>query len=114
MAENGRGLVMTTIFSTALAGMNRDMHAIETAAQNIANVNTDGYRARGDELVSEASAAPQSRDTGAAALLDLPTSNVDLAREFVDLKVHEISYQANGIVIRIADRLLEETLNLLA
>jgi flagellar hook protein FlgE len=108
---------MTTLFDTALAGMSRNMRGIETAAGNVANVNTDGYHAQRDGSATGAAASPESAPAAAAeaaALVDLPTSDVDLATEFVDIKLHEIGYQANGLLIKVADRMLEDTLDILA
>jgi flagellar hook protein FlgE len=108
---------MTSILDTALAGLSRDMKGIENAARNVANVNTDGYRAQQDGSAAGATTAPEATPTGnneAASLVDLPASDVDLATEFVEIKLHTIGYQANGLLIRVADRLLGETLDLLA
>ena len=108
---------MTAVLDTALAGLNRNMRGIEIAAQNVANVNTDGYRAQRDESAGDAAASQESTlsvASDAAAIADLSTSNVDLATEFVDIKLHEIGYQANGLLIKVADRMNREILDLLA
>ena len=114
---------MTSVLNSALAGMNRDLRGIATAAGNIANVNTDGYRTRREDSAAGVTTprVSNSGDADAAALLDstssdvdFPTSDVDLATEFVHLELHEISYQANGLLIKVADRLMKETLDLLA
>ncbi|HVP11551.1 MAG TPA: flagellar basal body protein [Phycisphaerae bacterium] len=106
---------MTSILDTALSGLNRNMRGIEIAAQNVANVNTDGYRARREEsaagVTAQSEAAPSGGD--AAADVDLPISDVDLATEFVDIKLHEIGYQANGLLVKVADRMNRELLDLL-
>lgn len=95
---------MTSVLNTALAGMARDLRGLDTAANNVANVNTDGYRARREAPALDSTATDS----------DLPASDVDLATEFVHLKLHEIGYQANGVLIRVADRLMQTTLDLLA
>ncbi|MFQ5501551.1 MAG: flagellar basal body protein, partial [Phycisphaerae bacterium] len=36
---------MTSVLNIALGGMHRNQRAVEVSARNVANVNTDGYRA---------------------------------------------------------------------
>ncbi len=112
---------MTSVLATALGGMSRNLRGIDVAANNIANVNTEGYRTQRSDAAAGASAgsAPDanlsSPDLEAATSdVDLPASDVDLAAEFVQLKLHEIGYQANGMLVEVADRLIKDTLDLLA
>ena len=112
---------MTSVLATALAGMTHSLRGIDAAANNIANVNTDGYHAPRADGVSRAPAEsapdanlPPTDLEAATSDLDLPTSDVDLATEFVRLKLYEVGYQANGLLIKVADRLMKETLDLLA
>jgi len=106
---------MTTVLNTAVTGMANSLRSIETIAGNVANVNTDGYRAQRYDPATGTTrprheARPPNDDPDAAAP---PTSDVDLATEFVDLKRHEIGYRANAAVVTVADRMLGELLDVL-
>lgn len=91
----------------ALTGMNRNLLSMETAARNVANVNTDGYRA---QRYDPATGTTRPRyddpvpDDGADPDTLLP-SDVDLATELVDIKRHEIGYRTNVVVLAVADRM---------
>jgi flagellar hook protein FlgE len=104
---------MTTVLSTAITGMQNNLRSIETAAGNVANVNTDGYRAQRYDAATGTTRpryeprAP-SNDPAADAT---PPSDVDLATEFIDMKRHEIGYKANAAVVTVADRMLGELLD---
>jgi flagellar hook protein FlgE len=98
----------------ALTGMSRNMRSIETAARNVANVNTDGYRA---QRYDPASGTTRPRyddpvpDDGADPETLLP-SDVDLTTELVDIKRYEIGYRANAVVLVVADRMAGELLDM--
>ena len=106
---------MTSVLNIALTGLHHNRRGMETVAQNIANVNTDGHRA---QRYDPASGSTRPRydepvlDDGADLDL-LPPSDVDLATEFVDLKRYQIGYRANAVLITAADRLTGELLDLL-
>ena len=107
---------MTSLMNIALSGMHRNYGGLTTAANNVANVNTRGYRAQRYDAATGTTSpryetTPRSADTDADAP---PASDVDLATEFVDIKLHEIGYRANATVIHVADRLSGEVLDLLA
>jgi len=100
----------------ALSGLQRNARGVQVTAENVANVNTDGYHARrydpGSDSVTLSNEAPFSADdldhTGTQV------SDVDLATEFVNLKKFEIGYRASGAVFSAADRMTGELLDLLA
>jgi flagellar hook protein FlgE len=97
---------MLAAMQTALQGIHRNQQGIQTAAFNIANMNTMGYRTRrtDDPAVPPAQGEPAEQTP----------SDVDLAAELVDLKIHAIGVRANATVIAIANRTLGELLDLLA
>ena len=104
---------MTTLFNTALGGMNHNLRSIETAAQNVANVNTDGYRAqRYDPATGTTRPRYDDPPANAADPDAAPPSDVDLATEFVDIKRSEIGYRANAVVVKVADALLGDLLDI--
>jgi flagellar hook protein FlgE len=87
------------LFSTALSGLNAAGAVINTAASNIANAETPGYKAGRVELATAASGdgvevAGVTRD-----------GDVDLANEVVSLRQGQLLYQANAAVVRVGDRL---------
>ncbi len=107
---------MTTVLNTAVIGMGNNSRSIETIAGNVANVNTDGYRAQRYDSATRTTTPryeerPPSDDPDDVGLA---VSDVDLATEFVDMKRHEIGYQANAAVVTVADRMLGELLDVLA
>ncbi len=107
---------MTSLMNIALGGMHRAVGGLTTAANNVANVNTDGYRAqRFDAATGTTSpryeSQPPSPDTYDGTQ---QASDVDLATEFVDIKLNEVGYRANATVINVADNLSGELLDLLA
>ncbi len=107
---------MTSVMNIALGGLQRNARGVEVVAENIANVNTDGFRARrydpgSDSVTLRYDAQPDAAGPDQEAL---PPSDVDLATEFVNLKKFEIGYRASGIVFWVADRMTGELLDLLA
>lgn len=105
---------MTTVLNIALGGLHRNERAVEVAARNVANVNTDGYRAfRYDPETDSTRPRYGPRDDADTPDPEaLPPSDVDLATEFITLKQHEIGYRANAVVIQVADRMAGELLDL--
>ncbi len=106
---------MTTVLNTAIRGMSNSFRSIETIAGNVANVNTDGYRAQRYDAATGTTtpryeARPPSDDPHAVAP---SASDVDLATEFIDMKRHEIGYRANAVLVTVADRMLGEWLDVL-
>jgi len=95
---------MTALLDIATKGMLDSARAVETIAQNVANVETEGYRAQRYDPSTGATwrgracpSLPPARYSGRAS-----ASDVDLATEFVDLRRQQTTYDANATVIRIA------------
>ncbi len=104
---------MTTVLNTAVTGMANSARAIETIAGNVANVNTDGYRARRHDPAT-GTTTPRYEErlpSDDPDAIDPLPSDVDLATEFVDMKRQEIGYKANAVVVTVADRMLGELLD---
>ena len=100
---------MLSAIHSALGGISRATAGVAVAANNIANVNTDGFRAQ--RLDGAGNLRPR-HDTSAAP--DPASSDVDLAEEAIDMKRHEAGFRASVAVARIADRMNGELLDLLA
>lgn len=107
---------MTTVLNTALGGLYRNTRGVETVAQNVANVNTDGYRAVRYNSSTDTVEPIGDHDSpiGGGEADEPPPSNVDLAREFVKLRQYAVGYRANVAVIRVADRMIGRLLDIFA
>ncbi len=104
---------MNSVFSIALSALGRHAQGVQVVAHNVANVNTDGFRSL---RFNPGTGNTQSRfdpiDSGWTDSDEPPPSDVDLAREFVDLKRFEIGYRANATVLMVANRMQGELLDL--
>jgi len=106
---------MLSVLQTALAGMTRNQQGAQTAATNIANVNTDGYRTqRFDSATGQTAEADPAAERPADWPDDRPYNDVDLASEMVSLKTYEIGFRANATVVAAADRMLGELMDVFA
>ncbi len=103
---------MLSVLQTALGGMMRNQRGIEVTANNVANVNTDGYRTqRLDSATGRVEAVddtPKPKDWPESH----PYNDVDLTREMVNLKRYEIGYKANAKVAKVADSMAGELLDM--
>lgn len=103
------------LLTTALSGINASRSRALAAANNLANVNTPGYQA----VQANTSTAPG----GIGARIDsvsisvsenLPEgSNVDAARELINLKVEENITRANINVAKTGDELTRTAIDLI-
>jgi flagellar hook protein FlgE len=102
---------LNTLFSTALSGMNAAGAILNTAASNIANMDSAGYKTArvnlagsrwgGVDVVSiTRDPTPGGTDENGQEL-----SNVDLPTEIVSLKTGALLYKANAAVIKVGDDL---------
>jgi len=106
---------MTALLDIASKGMRDSARAIETIAQNVANVGTEGYRAQrydpskgGNVPRTGMSQSPIQQVNPEEAF----ASDVDLATEFVDLRRQQATYDANAVLVRTGDRMIGELLDL--
>jgi len=113
---------------SAIAGMNVNAAKLSVAAHNIANSNTNSFKASTATIESNASGYPEvkiSISTNPGAMIPnsggLPEgegtrelSNVDLADEFVQMKIAEYGYRANTSVIRTQDAMLGSIIDIIA
>ena len=101
--------------SASLSGLQTAGQGIALSANNIANLNSSGYRAK--SLVQ--SYLPQGGVAGTAvqqsqAPLPAGGSNVDLAGEAVNLDTQSIAYLANLKALEVQSRTLGTALDLKA
>lgn len=84
-------------------------------ANNVANVNSDGFRAK--RLEREDQPTGGVRASGLTASPEPPVpggSNVDLAKEFTDNAVDSAGYKAGLKLLQVADEQLGQALDLKA
>lgn len=96
---------MSNGLSISLSGIQSALRRLDIAANNIANLNTPGYRAQRAEFeaaVTEANARQDAAET---------PSNVNLAEEQVNLLTSEVSVRANINAIRAQDEIFRQLLD---
>ena len=101
--------------SASLSGLQTAGQSLALSANNIANVNSSGYRAK--SLVQQYQ--PQGGVSGAAvqesqAPLNPGGSNVDLASEAVNIQTQSIAYLANLKTLEVQSKALGTALDLKA
>lgn len=117
------------ILSTALSGITSSRARSLTAANNLANVNTPGYQAR--QAVTSTGPGGQGTRVDTVQLSQTPPffrpaepglntgsglqegSNVDVAREAINLVNESNITRANVNVVRTADEITRETIDLI-
>ncbi|MCJ2163161.1 MULTISPECIES: flagellar basal body protein [unclassified Pseudodesulfovibrio] len=92
----------------------------EVSANNIANVNTDGFKASSVVLESgpegqgvDVAAINQSTTPG-AMLNGVETSNTDIGHEMVDMIKTGHAFSANTVFIRASEEMTGHLLNMIA
>jgi len=115
---------MISAIHTALSGLAAFGKQVEVVAQNVANLNTDGFKKSRTEFVEvqtggvlpvvkkgDASGPTVLRDTGGNQFL-VELSNVDLGEETVQQIVAQRSFEANLQTIKTGNALLGSILDL--
>ncbi len=117
---------MITGIYTALSGLQAYSTRVANNANNIANVNTEGFkkdrvilsaqppqgvRATVEEVNAPSPAVTEMTDQGSEMVKQ---SNVDLGEEIPDLVVNQHSYSANLKTIETTDQMMQSLLNLKA
>jgi len=99
---------MTSVSSIALSGMNAARSSLNASAQNIANLNTSGFRRQ--EVV-------QSAQSGGGVSTALTTANVEgssLATDIVSQLKAKNSFLANLAVFKTGEKMAGALLDLKA
>lgn len=111
---------------SALSGLQASTLRTQATANNIANVNTDGFK---KDRVTLSAKSPQGVST-TVGKIDTPgnivfeetpqgeamveTSNVDLAQEMPNLMLDKTSFNANIKTLQTADQMLQSLLDIKA
>ena len=109
---------LNTLFSTALSGLNAAGAIVDTAASNIANMDSAGYKAARVNLASSpwggVDVVSITRDPSPGDLDEdgQELSNVDLPTEAVNLKKGALLYKANAAVIKAGDEMMGTLLDI--
>lgn len=114
---------MISSLSTSLSGLNAFQKQLNVAANNLANVNTDGFKKSRALLESTQPqgvlAKPQKLELpGPLALEQTPDgeqlvekSNVDVGEEIPNVIVGQRAYQANLKMLKVADETMGSLLD---
>ena len=109
---------LNTLFSTALSGLNAAGAIVDTAASNIANMDSTGYKAGRVNLASSpwggVDVVSITRDPSPGGVDEdgQELSNVDLPTEAVNLKKGALLYKANAAVIKAGDDMMGTLLDM--
>jgi flagellar hook protein FlgE len=114
--------------TTPVSGMNAANFRMDTAANNVANVNTQDFQARGPDQADAAARATetaaarptrQAADTyepgtgaGAGAEVAARAERTDLSREMTDMAASRNAYTANAEVVRAQDEVANMAIDL--
>lgn len=115
---------MISAIHTAFSGLTAVGKQVEVVANNVANVNTDGFKKSRTEFVEipsggvlpvvekdDSSGPAVLRDTGGKQTM-AELSNVDLGEEAVQQIVAQRSFEANLQTVRTGDALLGSILDI--
>jgi len=128
---------MIKAFYTAGSGARAQQYALDAVANNIANVNTDGYKSQrvtftdliydqaenGQVTMGTGTAARVHTDNSAGAVTPdiygtnrelIEKSNVDIIREIAEMMSAQRAFQMNSSMIKTADEIEQYANNLLS
>ena len=101
--------------ASAVSGVNVSAQALAYSANNVANVNTDGYRAKALQRQEQQGGGVRASGVETSQAAASPGgSNVDLATEAVNLLTQGAGYQANLKVVESQQKVLGSTLDIKA
>ncbi len=117
---------MIPAVNSALSGLQAFGTKIQSNANNVANISSEGYKKTrvtlSDQAPQGVSAAVETVDSpgamrleetnGGSAMVEL--SNVDLAEELPDSQLNARFYQANLKTLQVADEMTENLLDIKA
>ncbi|MFC7409254.1 flagellar basal body protein [Hydrogenophaga atypica] len=99
---------MNMLSSTALSGLNAAQTRLGAAANNIANMNTPGFRR------DEVSAVPQIGGGVSVSVQKAETQGADVVRDVVDQKMAVLEFKANLRVLKTEREMTGSLLDTLA
>lgn len=110
--------------NSALSGLAAYAKQVEVSANNVANVNTDGFKGSQTQFVSmdiggvlpvvqkDNSSGPTVLNNTGYSPAQVQLSNVDLGEEAVNQILAQRGYEANLNTLRTADEMLGTILNM--
>ena len=106
---------ISTVLSTAVTGLVSHSSRVAASAGNIANVNTDGYLAKNAKTgVGAQVFTSHAFGSGSVHVAAIEPSNVNLAKEFIDIIAARAAYEASARVISTADEMHKDVLDIKA
>jgi flagellar hook protein FlgE len=103
------------VIGIALSGLRASSAGLAVRANNVANQQSEGFKAKRVDLATEASGGVRvSGLTEDPTPASAGTSNVELASETVQGMGFDLMYKANLKVLKSADELMQATLDLKA
>ena len=118
---------MSNTLNTSLLAIQSHFTRLEACANNIANLNSDGYKSQRVDIKEGPNGAPttsSSTDLSSGPsrmelnqegeLVEIEMSNVDLATEYVKTMESTLAIKANLKTAQTADEMLGELINTLA
>jgi len=114
---------MAIAFNTALTGLRAFDIKLDVNANNLANVNTDGFKASrvnmkeyaqgGVQATTQQTTLPGiSLGTNEKTGQERMSSNVNTAEQLVDQIVTQYDYKANALTVKTADKMQQTLLDL--
>jgi flagellar basal body rod protein FlgC len=101
-------IAMNVLSSTALSGLNSAQTRLAAAANNIANMNTPGFRR------DEVSAVPQAGGGVSVSVQKADAEGPDMLRDIVDQKMATYEFKANLQVLKTAREMTGSLLDTIA
>jgi flagellar hook protein FlgE len=100
-------------FSAGVSGLRATAQAFALTSNNIANLNSNGYRAERlvQQSLPQGGVAAQGVQLSQAPL-EPGGSNVDLATEAVQMKTLSVGYQADAAFLKVQEGMLGSALDI--
>lgn len=116
-----------TSLYVAVSGLAANAAQAAVSAHNVANVNTDGFKKSRATIEANQAGQPEVKVTESntpGPIVSNPEglpggeqfremSNVDLAEEFIQMRIAEFGYKANISIIRVQDEMIGTILDII-
>jgi len=107
-------MALLSALRTSASGLQATSLRVNSAANNIVNINTDGYQATTVQQNTVRSGAYLGGDTAVMAQLIGTAQPPDLGQAFVRLIEADATYRANAKLFKTVSDISRDTLNTLA
>jgi len=105
-------MMIDSLLNTAISGLKTASKRAEVAANNIVNVNTDGFKADRVQQSSIVTNSTPAGGSGVQAQIISGNQPTDLATEIVNLIEAEVAYKASAATLRTAEELANELVDI--